>query len=90
MDEIASNECKAVEKDLYIEGHKLTICTNYEHDYGWSLYVENEKGLRTNWHEFFSSVDEAINTALKAINEEGVDEFLGNEEFGYLYDDNNK
>jgi len=89
MDEMDSGNISDVVKEFFIEGHKLTIYACYEPDFGWSLHVENETGLSTNWHEFFPSANEAIDTALRAINEEGVSEFTECKEFGYLQEDNN-
>ena len=49
----------------------------------WSVRVENERGIRTEWHDFFVSAEAAIQTAQKAINEEGVDDFIDIEGFEY-------
>ena len=89
MDGIGNKENSDVEKELYIDGHKLTIKTCYEQDFGWSLSVVNEKGVSSNWQEFFPSAHDAIEAALKVINEEGIDEFMGYDGFGYLYEDKN-
>ncbi|MDZ7662721.1 hypothetical protein [Thiohalophilus sp.] len=86
MDDV-SNNSKDVEKKLYIEGHLLTVHACFEGDSQWSLSVQNEKGVTTHWDENFSSAQNAINTALKAINEEGVDEFMAYDYFGYLHED---
>ena len=87
MDDLASNDNKTVVKELFIDGHQLTICACNEHELGWSLSVKNEKGVSTNWHNFFPSASDAIDIALKTINEEGIEEFMGYEDFGYLYED---
>ncbi|MFK8032251.1 MAG: hypothetical protein AB8G18_18640 [Gammaproteobacteria bacterium] len=50
----------------------------------WSVRVENERGIRTEWHEIFSSVEKAMQTAQAAIDKEGVAEFISIEGFEYL------
>lgn len=47
----------------------------------WSVRVENERGIRTEWYEFFGSAEAAIQTAQKAIDQEGVAEFIDIEGF---------
>lgn len=87
MDVYRNNDDTEVIKELHIQGHILTVCAFYEEEFGWFLSVQNEKGVMTNWVESFSTAEEAINTGLKAINEEGVDEFMACDDFGYLYGD---
>lgn len=86
----ASKNSKDVSKELYIEGHLLTVHACFEGESQWSLSVQNEKGVTTHWDDCFSSAQDAINAALKAINEEGVDEFMAYEYFGYLYEDDDQ
>jgi hypothetical protein len=50
----------------------------------WSLFVRNERGVMSNWYEFFETAEAAIETARKAIEEEGVEEFVSIEGFEYL------
>ena len=50
----------------------------------WSLRVENERGVRSEWFEQFSSAEDAIKIAQKAIRDEGVEEFVNIEGFDYL------
>jgi len=87
MDVYHNSNDTEVTKELHIQGHVLTLYAFYEDEFGWFLSVQNEKGVMTNWIDCFSTADEAINTGLKAINEEGVDEFMAYDDFGYLYDD---
>ena len=50
--------------------------------------MQNEYGISSNWLEFFPSSQVAIETGVQAIEEEGVEPFMGTEEFGYLFDEN--
>lgn len=50
----------------------------------WSLRVENVLGIRSEWCENYVSAEAAVQAAVKAIEEEGVDEFLDDEGFEYL------
>lgn len=87
MDVDRESGATEVTKELHIQGHILTVSAFYEGEAGWSLSIQNEKGIMTNWFDYFPTAEEAINAGLKAINEEGVDEFMAYEDFGYLYDD---
>lgn len=88
----ADREINATEvtRELHIQGHVLTICAFYEDGSGWLLSIQNEKGVMTNWVEYFSTAEDAINTGLKTINEEGLEEFMACDDFGYLYDGDNR
>ena len=48
----------------------------------WSLSIENEHGVRTNWDEFFDSPEEALQAGRRAIELEGVGEFVKVNVFG--------
>jgi len=69
------------------EGVRLEIVVTELRKDEWSLSVVNEIGVASNWNEFFESKDRAIETALDAIREEGVKQFLNIEGFEYLQDD---
>ena len=85
MDVYRRSDDTEVTRELHIQGHVLTLCAFYEEGSGWLLSIQNEKGVMTNWIEYFPTAEDAINTGLKAINEEGVDEFMACDDFGYLY-----
>lgn len=76
-------------KEVEIGQIKLTIIARHREKEGWELFVVNDYGVSTNWNECFQSAQEAINEALRAINEEGVEDFMGYEYFGYLYENKN-
>ncbi len=90
MDVYRKSNGAEVTKELHIQGHVLTLYAFYEGGCGWLLSIQNEKGVMTNWIEYFATAEDAINTGLKAINKEGIDEFMVYDDFGYLYDDDNR
>jgi len=54
-------------KVVTIDGVRLLIVATCLGPVEWSVRVENERGIRTEWHEFFGNAETAIQTALKAI-----------------------
>jgi len=78
-----------VSQEVVIGRVRLTIIAEKISESNWSLSVRNELGVASNWWEFFPTAQEAIFRALETINEEGVAEFMGYEDFGYLYDNEN-
>lgn len=77
-------ETNDVSKVVTVDDVRLVIVATYLGPGEWSVRVENERGIRTEWHEFFSSAQAAIQAAQKAIDEEGVAEFVDIEGFDYL------
>lgn len=89
MDDDNEKHDSEVSKELFIDGFHLTLYAVFEIDCGWFLTIQNDKGVNTNWTDCFPSAEEAIDAGLKAINEEGVGEFVACDDFAYLYDGNN-
>lgn len=71
-------------KEVIIDDVRLVIVATCLAPMEWSVRVENERGISTHWHKFFSSAQAAIQSAQKAIDEEGVAEFIDIEGFEYL------
>jgi hypothetical protein len=68
------------------QGVHLEIVATSMPDGLWSLSVINERGIISTWHEPFATAEGAIAVARKAIEEEGVGEFVSIEGFEYLDD----
>jgi hypothetical protein len=52
----------------------------------WNLAVINERGVHSIWYESFATAETAFEVALKAIEEEGIEEFVSIDGFDYLDD----
>jgi hypothetical protein len=72
-------------KEIRVDGIELTLIANRTGEHKWQLSVVNNYGVFTKWADFFPTAQQAINQALNAITEEGIEEFMGYEDFGYLY-----
>lgn len=64
-----------VTKEVTRDGKSVTICATREIGFGWSLMVAGTNGYCNHWTDFFHTSEKAIDEALKAIDEEGIDEF---------------
>ena len=61
---------------ITVEGHKLQIeIYRLEHEPKWSLEVVDEDGTSNVWDDLFDSDQEALDEALKVIDEEGLTAF---------------
>jgi hypothetical protein len=68
------------------QGVQLEIVATSLPDGLWSLSVINERGIVSTWYEPFATAEAAIGVARKAIEEEGIEEFVSIEGFEYLDD----
>jgi hypothetical protein len=68
------------------QGVRLEIVATSSPDGLWTLSVINERGIMSTWNESFATAEVAIGVARKAIEEEGVEEFVSIEGFEYLDD----
>ena len=89
MDEEKGFSDNYVSQEVMIDGIRLTIIAEKVSENSWSLFVRNELGVCSNWWEYFPTALEAVSQALKTIKSEGADEFMGYEDFGYLYNNEN-
>lgn len=71
-------------KEMEIDGFKLEIHARRIDEEGWTLCVINELGVMFHWIDFFETAQDALDAADKAIETEGLEGFLGTEDFGYL------
>jgi hypothetical protein len=69
----------------FVSGNiRLDIIATKIGDREWSVAVINGRGIFSTWNEYFESADRAINVAIRAIREEGIEEFANVEGFEYL------
>ena len=71
--------CKEISKD----GTTLKVIATKIIEGEWQLAILNEKGISSNWLEFFSTAQIAIDAGIEAIEKEGVKEFVDVEGFEY-------
>ena len=76
---IKDEMCKTITKDGVI----LHVITTKNRAGEWQLAILNEKGISSNWLEYFSTAQLAIDAGIDAIEKEGVEEFLDSEDFDY-------
>ncbi|MBB4845355.1 hypothetical protein HNP55_003905 [Paucibacter oligotrophus] len=68
-----------LEQTVSGEGHVLRILIYRGPDEPWVLEIEDEQGTSTVWREQFESDQAALDTALSAIEENGVQGFVSND-----------
>ncbi len=62
-----------------VEGHPLSIeIYRIETEPKWSLEIVDQEGTSTVWEDLFVTDADALEEALKAINEEGIGAFRDN------------
>jgi len=71
-------------QSMVIGGNTLEIIATRICDDEWSLCIENIHGIRTEWCEFFKTADAALKAGRRALETDGVEEFISNEGFEYL------
>lgn len=69
---------------MVMDGNRFEIITHKVCEGEWSLCVENSHGVRSEWFEFFETPDAALEAGRKAVETEGIDEFVSMEGFEYL------
>ena len=74
-------------KEVSKDGVKLIVIASRTDTNEWTLAVQNEYGISTNWLEYFPSAQLAIDTGIQAIDED-IKPFLDTEGFEYLFDEN--
>jgi hypothetical protein len=75
-------------KEVSRDGAKLIVIASRLEKDQWQLSVQNEYGISSNWLEYFPNSQVAIEAGVQAIEKEGVEPFICNEEFEYLFDEN--
>lgn len=65
-------------------GVRLEIAATTLPDGLWAVSVINERGAMSTWHESFATAEIAIAVARRAIEEEGIEEFVSIEGFEYF------
>jgi hypothetical protein len=67
-------------------GVRLEIFSELIGPEGWSVAVRNETGVTSHWVETFDTAKAALDAAMRAIEEEGVEAFTSVEIFDDLPD----
>jgi hypothetical protein len=67
-----------ISKEIEKDGLKVTIEVCKADEGGWILEIVDEQWNSTVWGDLFSSAKEALDEGIKAIEEEGIEFFVGN------------
>ena len=86
MEDIDSTDTDQLSKIVTQDNRSVLVEVTHFGSKGWQLTIVGEKGYFSNWTEFFPSAQEALQEGLSAIEKEGIDEFISNDEFAYLND----
>lgn len=84
MEKVIEFQMDELSVEVIKEGIKLIVIAGKMEEGEWQLSILNEFGIFTNWVEFFSTAEQAIETGINAIENEGVSSFIGIEGFEYL------
>jgi hypothetical protein len=66
-----------IKKEIEKYGFKVTIEVYKCDEGGWILEIEDEHWNSTVWDDLFPSAKEALDAGIKAIEEEGIQSFIG-------------
>ena len=67
------------------QGAKLIVIARKLEIEQWQLSIQNEYGVSSNWLEYFSTAQQAIEAGIKTIEEESIEPFVDTEGFEYLF-----
>jgi uncharacterized protein len=65
-----------LEQQFTQDGQSLEICIYKSDGSSWALEIIDAGGTSTVWDEQFDTDQEALDAALRAINEDGIEAFL--------------
>jgi len=68
----------SITKEIEKDGFKVTIEVCKGDEGGWILEIVDEQWNSTVWDDLFASAKEALDEGVKAIEEEGIQSFIGN------------
>ncbi len=68
---------KDIYKEIHQDGKTVCIRIEYAEEFGWLLSISDKKGNSSGWNETFPTSNAAMQEALDAIKNEGIDEFIG-------------
>lgn len=86
MEDDISRSVVEVTRELVVDGHHLRVIAREIDPQQWELAIENPLGVRSVWFEWFASAQAAIDTGVRAIEDEGVETFMDVAGFEYLAD----
>jgi hypothetical protein len=84
MFDSTSDDCAEKCQTWVGHGVRLEIVAQELPDGQWTLAVINKRGVMSIWHELFVSAEAALETARRAIEDEGIGDFVDIEGFDYL------
>ncbi len=73
-------------KEVIKSGAKLIVIARKIEKEQWQLSVQNENGISSNWLEYFSSAQLAIDAGVDAVEKEGIEPFIDAEGYEYLFE----
>ena len=71
---------ETIEKKITVDGKTVRIRVMEDGEGGWLLEVVDPYGNSTCWQEPFETTTEAFDDAISAIEQEGIDTFIGSAE----------
>ena len=80
MGKIVNYPEKDITKEIEKDGFKVTIEVYKGDEGGWILEIVDEGWNSTVWDDLFPSAKEALDAGIKAIEEEGIQSFIGDSE----------
>ena len=78
MSKIVKFPKPGITKEIEKDGLKVTIEVYEGEESGWILEIVDEQWNSTIWDDLFPNAKEALNEGIKAIEEEGIQSFIGN------------
>ena len=66
-----------ITKEIEKDGFKVTIEVYKGNEGGWILEIVDEGWNSTSWDDLFPTAEEALDAGIKAIEEEGIQAFIG-------------
>ena len=67
-------------------GKNLTLIATMLEEDQWRLSIQNDYGIQSIWHRYFLTAHLAIEAGMKAIEEEGIEQFVNVDGFEYLHE----
>lgn len=77
MGKIVNYPESEITKEIEKDGFKVTIEVYKGDEGGWILEIVDEEWNSTVWDDLFPSAKEALDAGIKAIEEEGIQAFIG-------------
>ena len=86
MEDVTATVEEVLFREVVTGGTKLIVIARKIEKEQWQLSVQNESGISSNWLDFFSSAQLAIDAGVDAIEKEGIEPFIDAEGYEYLFE----